>query len=283
MVVPTRGRPAALADCLAAVGRSTLAPDALEVVVVGDGEDVDPPPAGAAGRVPLVWRPQPRGGPATARNHGARAARAPVIAFTDDDCRPAPDWAERMAARVEERPEAVVAGRVRNGLPRNLLSAASQLVLDVVVEMYNGRAGMPGFAPTSNIALHRDAFTAVGGFDERFRTAAGEDREFCDRCFARGHPLVLEPAAVVEHFHRLDPRGFVRQYAAYGRGEVTYRAVSAEGGGQANVIRESFYLRLLLASLSHGPLRGPALAILVAASQVVFMASFWAARRRAAV
>jgi GT2 family glycosyltransferase len=282
VVVPTRGRPAALAACLAALARSTLDAEALELVVVGDGDDVAPPPQGAGGRFPLVWRPQPQGGPAAARNHGARVARAPVLAFTDDDCRPAPDWAERMAERVERDPAALVAGAVRNGLPRNLWSSASQLVLDVVVDMYNGRPGLPGFAPSSNIAMRRETFTAAGGFDERFRTAAGEDREFCDRCFAKGHPLVLEPAAVVEHFHHLDARRFIGQYAAYGRGEVTYRAVSAAGGGQANVIDESFYLRLLQASLSHGPVRGAALAILVAASQVAFMASFWAARRRAA-
>jgi GT2 family glycosyltransferase len=274
VVVPTRGRPRQLAECLAALGRSTLD---VEVVVVADGEDVEKPP-GADG---VVWRSQQRAGPAAARNHGARVAQAPVVAFTDDDCRPRPDWAVRMLERVEREPDALVGGRVRNGLGENLWSEASQLVLDVVVDMYNGRPGMPGFVPSSNIAMRRDAFWEIGGFDERFSTAAGEDRDFCDRCFAAGHPVVLEPAAVVDHFHALDLRRFARQYAAYGRGEITYRAVSRERGPMLNVIDESFYLRLLQASLRRGPVRGVALAALVALSQAVFMTNFWVARRRA--
>src|SRR4051794_39848197 len=213
VVVPTRGRPTQLDACLSALGRSTLPAGTLGIGVVGGGEGVAPP----SGALPVVWRSQPHGGPAAARNHGARVAQAPVIAFTDDDCRPRPDWAERMLARVEREPDALVGGRVCNGLPDNLWSEASQLVLDVVVDMYNGRPGMPGFTPSSNVAMRRDAFEAIGGFDERFRTAAGEDRDFCDRCFAAGHPIVLERGAVVDHYHALDPRRFARQYAAYGR------------------------------------------------------------------
>lgn len=40
----------------------------------------------------MVWLSQSPKGPAAARNHGARVARAPILAFTDDDCIPAPDW-----------------------------------------------------------------------------------------------------------------------------------------------------------------------------------------------
>jgi GT2 family glycosyltransferase len=280
VVIPTRGRPAALAACLAALARTTLEPAEMEVVVVGDGHDVRPPRPGAAGPFEVVWRSQARSGPAAARNLGARIASAPAIAFVDDDCLVTPQWAERMLARVEAEPSAIVAGRVRNGLPQNPWATASHLVLEVVIEMYNGRPGVPGFAPTSNLAMSRDVFMALGGLDERFRTAAAEDRDFCDRSFHAGHPLVLEDAAVVDHHHDLDMRGFVRQAAAYGRGEVTYRRACAESGRLPNLVRQSFYLRLVLAALAHGPRRGVALVLRAAASQAVFLASYWTAMAR---
>ncbi|MEA2365610.1 MAG: hypothetical protein QOI32_1122 [Thermoleophilaceae bacterium] len=278
MCVPTRGRPTALARCLAALGRSTLAPEAFEIVVVGDGTDVECPARGAAGAVPVVWRTRPRGGPAAARNLAAELARAPVLAFLDDDCVPEVDWLERILARVEAEPEAIVAGRVRNGLPDNRWAAASHMVLEVVVDMYNARPGEAGFAPTSNLAMGRDVFRSLGGLDERFRTAAAEDREFCDRSHDAGHPVVIEDAAVVEHFHDLDGRAFLAQAASYGRGEVTYRAVCAEHGRKPNVVRRSFYLRLVLAALAHGPRRAVPLVCLAATSQLVFLASYWSAR-----
>ena len=281
VVVPTRGRPAALARCLAALDRTTLDPEQIEVVVVGDGLELAPPGAGATARVPVVWRSQARSGPAAARNLGARTARAPVLAFTDDDCVPPPEWAERMLAHVAERPSALVAGRVRNGLPQNLWSAASHLVLDIAIEVHATSPGSGGFAPTSNVALRREVFEAVGGFDERFRTAAAEDRDFCDRCAAAGHAVVLVEGATVDHVHDLDARAFLRQAAAYGRGEVTYRAVSAERGGPTRV-RHTFYPLLARAALAHGVRRGAALAWRALANQAVFNASYRGARRRTA-
>jgi GT2 family glycosyltransferase len=280
VVVPTRGRPDAIATCLASLGRSSLAPEAIEIIVVGDGADVSAPPPQAAGAIPVTWRRQPHSGPAAARNLGARIARAPVLAFTDDDCAPQRDWAARMLAQVEAAPAALAGGVVCNGLPENPWSAASQLVLEVVVDMYNGRPDAPGFVPTSNLALRRDVFEALGGFDERFRSAAAEDRDFCDRAHAAGYPLVIVPEAIVDHFHDLDVRGFCRQSAAYGRGEVTYRAVCAEQGRPANVVRHSFYQRLVRAGLKHGARRGSALIARAAVNQLVFLASYGALRLR---
>jgi GT2 family glycosyltransferase len=185
-----------------------------------------------------------------------------------------------MLGRVEAEPSAIVAGLVRNGLPRNPWATTSHLVLEVVIDMYNGRPGVPGFAPTSNLAMRRDVFIALGGLDERFRRAAAEDREFCDRSFHAGHPLVLEETAVVDHRHDLDLRGFLRQSAAYGRGELTYRLASADQGRPPNLVRRGFYVRLALTALAQGPRRGGAHILRAAMSQAVFLTSFGRATAR---
>ena len=197
----------------------------------------------------------PAPGPAAARNAGARAARAEVLAFTDDDCAPTPDWAERMLAAVGEHPATLVGGHMRNALPGNPWTAASHHVLDVFVDLYNARPGSPGFVPTSTLAVRRDVWEALGGLDERFATAAGEDRELCDRAAAHGYPVVLERRAIVDHHHELDLRRFLGQSAAYGRGELTYQAVTAANGRTPDVMTDRFYRELVLRA---APRRRPA-------------------------
>jgi cellulose synthase/poly-beta-1,6-N-acetylglucosamine synthase-like glycosyltransferase len=269
--------------CLAGIGRTVLDAEAVEVVVAGDGGDVAKPPEGAAGAVPVRFTGDVRRGPAAARNRGARAARGNLIAFIDDDCVPTPEWLPALLGGAERRPEALLAGRVRNGLPANRWAEASHTLLDVVIDTYNRRAGTPGFAPSSNLALRREVFDEVGGFDERFPRAAAEDRELCDRAFELGHPLVHVPAAVVDHFHDLDLRSFIRQHANDGRGTATYREVTIAGGRRPNAVQKRFYRRLLVATVRAGPAAGaPGRTLRVALSQVVYVAAYLAARSRGA-
>src|SRR5690606_41312204 len=69
VVIPTCGRPELLARCLVALKRQILGAEHFEVIVVDDGPT--------------------RHGPAVARNLGWRKARAPIVAFTDADPKPA--------------------------------------------------------------------------------------------------------------------------------------------------------------------------------------------------
>ena len=94
VVVPTFNRPAALASCLDALARQDYPADRYEMIVVDDGSA--PTEAAAIAetatrhRVRLVR--QENRGPAAARNAGVREAHGAYIAFTDDDCMPAPGW-----------------------------------------------------------------------------------------------------------------------------------------------------------------------------------------------
>ena len=276
VVIPTRGRPQAISRCLAALGRSTLESNEIELIVVGDGVDVEPPrsPDGT----PVVWHQQPHRGPAAARNAGAQLARAPVLAFTDDDCAPTATWAANMLSRVSATPDSVIGGRVRNGLPENRSSEASHLVLDVFTDLCNARAAAPGFAPTSNLALRREIFDKLGGFDERFRTAACEDRDFCDRAHETGHRLVLAPEAVVDHLHDFDFRELLRQQITYGRGEECYRAIAARSGRSVEFVRSSqFFPAVARAARKGGNGTGTQILLRVWPSQIAFMVGFFLA------
>ena len=235
VVVPTHGRPLALARCLEALAAQDHPPDRFEVIVVND--QGDPPAADVVQRlgdrldVRLIV--QPHAGPARARNRGVAAAAGALIAFTDDDCRPAPDWVGRMAAALERRPGAMVGGRIINELAGNRYAAASQLITDIVYSHYNAQPERAGFCASNNLGVARAPFEEIGGFDERFAVVACEDRDLCDRWTHSGRVLAYVPEALVRHAHAMGAAGYVRQHFTYGRGAVHYhRLRGARGSGR---------------------------------------------------
>lgn len=242
VVVPTRDRPQALARCLVALARQDAAE--LEIVVVDDSESATASAPGArivrAGGL----------GPAAARNLGVRAARGAVVCFTDDDCVPAPDWAQRLASACADGGAA--AGTTTADPAAGPAAAAAQLLTNTLMLSTRTRTQAPdgsatlGFAPTCNLACHADTLRAVP-FDESFALAAGEDRDWCARLIATGRSLRHVPGAAVVHRPHLGVRGLVRQQVRYGRGAVGFRA----GGGA--LAGAGFYRSLARATAQAGP------------------------------
>lgn len=226
VVIPTFARPRPLRNCLDALVRQTLPTTDYEVVVVDDGS---PTPAEAvvaefSPRLAVRVVRQHNAGPAAARNRGAREASAPLVAFTDDDCRPRPEWLERMLAGQREHDGALVGGATVNGLPDEVFAATSQLIVDLVYEHFNADPDRAYFFASNNILCRRDRLLGLGGFDTSFPRAGAEDRDFCDRWRAAGQRLVWRPDALIDHFHGQSLRGFVDLHLRYGRGAHLYQA-----------------------------------------------------------
>lgn len=249
VVVPTRDRPAHLARCLAALERQTAT--GLEIVVV---DDASTEASAVAAVVTAVAGARliraARRGPAAARNMGARAARAPVVCFTDDDCAPTPGWAQALS-RCIAAGSAAAAGPTRNAAPHRPAAAATQAITNHLTEAgLDPRTGRLAFAPTCNLACRADVLHALP-FDERYPLAAGEDRDWCARLLAAGHALVRTPAAVVDHHQDLTPAAFWRQQVRYGRGALRFHRTG--GPGPAPV---RFYAGLLRRGFAAGPATG---------------------------
>jgi GT2 family glycosyltransferase len=227
IVIPTRDRPGPLARCLDALAKLDYPRDAFEIVVVDDGSAV-PPHAEIERRRPaqpvrLIARAH--AGPAATRNAGAQAAAFSHLAFTDDDCMPAPDWLSAFERRIAEQPDAMIGGSTRNALAHNPFSEASQELIAYLYDYYN-RQGARFFC-SNNVAVAREPFLALGGFDPGFPFAAGEDRDLCDRWTLAGHRTAYAPEALVYHAHDLGLRTFWRQHLRYGRAAAHYRELSA--------------------------------------------------------
>ena len=95
IVVCSYNRADRLGPTLRALERQTIR-DRLEIVIVDDCSNppIDESEVSRSG-AKLLRHPVNKG-PAAARNTGAAASRAPIVAFTDDDCRPAPEWASSL-------------------------------------------------------------------------------------------------------------------------------------------------------------------------------------------
>jgi glycosyltransferase involved in cell wall biosynthesis len=195
VVIPTRGRESRLAFALEALAAQTLAPDRFEVVVVRGEDDGPLAPAPPGLNVRFLSHPESTGA-AAQRNVGWRAAGAPLVAFTDDDTRPMPDWLERLSAAAEADGDAVVGqGRTEPDPDEVHLLYGLARSLEVTE---------PGWFETCNIAYPRALLERLDGFDERFPGVWGEDTDLGLRALAAGARLEFAEDAVV--FHAVLPR-----------------------------------------------------------------------------
>ena len=217
IVIPTFQRPPALARCLRALEEQTLPASHLEIIVVDDAGTSSSRAVGGQSKllahVHLIRHPK-NAGAGAARNTGARAAKAPYVAFIDDDCIAEPEWADALLARFAKEPEAALAGEVTIGEPQ----LATDRVTQLLSEPATSEDGSLLRAQSANLAVPAPAFHNLGGFDERFQGAGYEDYELCSRWRRAGHQIVAVPEAIVHHMRDTTLFGFWRQHYRYGKG-----------------------------------------------------------------
>lgn len=285
VVVPTYDRPGQLEACLHALARLDYPRDGFEVIVVDDGSRSPPDEVMASFRahLHLTLLTQAHAGPARARNAGAARARGTFLAFTDDDCRPDPDWLKALAIHLARDPDCALGGRTVNALPDNLYSSASQYLIDYLYSYYNADPVRARFLASNNLTVPTERFRAIGGFDATFPGAAAEDREFCDRWIARGYRMAYAPDAVVHHAHPLTFRTFWRQHFWYGRGAFYFHRLRARrGAGRIRVEPLPFYANLVRYPLAQArSARAVSIATLFVAAQVANTAGYFSEAGRA--
>ncbi len=237
VVIPTYRRPDLLKRCLEALLAQDYDARMYEVIVVDDAADectralveqvqrgccaagqrrgADPAVLGPAGQerpaahVPdQDTHPLPRisyiafdgRGPAAARNRGWQAACGEVIAFTDDDCIPAPTWLKCGT----------------QALSSGAAGAGGRVIVPISAQPTDFELDATGLERsrfvTANCFYRRSALSAVGGFDEAFTLPWREDSDLYFRLLKRDCRLVEAPEALVIHPVRPAPWGVsVRQ------------------------------------------------------------------------
>ncbi|HJY83819.1 MAG TPA: glycosyltransferase [Candidatus Binatia bacterium] len=283
LIIPTYQRPAQLSTCLRALAHLDYPRDRFEVIVVDDGSEtpVDKVVAPFMDELTVILLRQSNAGPATARNTGAARAHGQFLAFTDDDCAPAPDWLCTLAARFAVTPTDAIAGRTLNALPDNPYATASQLLVSFLFTYHNADPSQARFATTSNLALPADTFRALKGFDPTFPFPGGEDYELCTRWLSHGYRLRYAPEVVVYHTHLLNLRTFWRQHFHYGCGVSDMRRASVswaeEQRRQPPFFRRLFYY---VCTQTRGRQTARLMALLVMSQVATLAGFFWEQRRQ---
>ncbi|GAC1316771.1 MAG: hypothetical protein NVSMB25_03140 [Thermoleophilaceae bacterium] len=209
VVIPSHGRLLRLRWLLNELEEQTLERSRFEVVVVHDylpehaQQMLEGHPLAQAGVLRVVAVEPRDAGAARQRNIGWRAARAPLIAFTDDDCRPESGWLEALLEGALANPGAIVQGGVRPD-PLEL-----EVFAGVLVRFLEVRPPDP-LAQTANILYPRALLERVGGFDPEM--LVGEDVDLYLRAGAAGaRRHVGVPDALVNHaIEAFTLRGWLR-------------------------------------------------------------------------
>lgn len=244
IIIPTYNRPGQLMRCLESLACLDYPRDQFEVIVVDDGSPIaiETVVDCFRDRLNVILLTQTRMGQAGARNAGVKTAKGDFLSFIDDDCTPTNNWLRNLSALFLRVPDCAIGGRTINGLPNNLYSVTSQMILDVAYAYYNPDPNQASFFASNNLSVAADLFRTMGGFDLTFRTS--EDRDFCDRWRHQGFKMTYAPEVVLYHSHDLTFGTFWHQHFNYGRGAYRFHRARAQRGTGRFRPDLKFYRRL---------------------------------------
>ncbi|RXF72248.1 glycosyltransferase [Arcticibacter tournemirensis] len=200
VVIPTYRRPQLLVRCLEALVRQNFDKNEYEVIVVSDGPDQETSEAmkfwidTVIPKIRYLSTPAKKG-PAASRNAGWMNAAGHLIAFTDDDCLPSPNWLHAAWKAYKGEQLVVFTGKVIVPIPRYPTDYERNISKLETAEFI-----------TANCICTRQALKCVGGFDERYRMAWREDSDLHFNFISNEIPI--HPIqAVVTHPIREAPWG----------------------------------------------------------------------------
>lgn len=208
IVVPTFRRPDALRETLAALLDLDYPRDRYEVIVIDDGgEPVTTPIIDdlRAKGLRVSLEAQEQLGAARARNRGARLAEGELLIFCDDDMIVEPSHLRSHLATRRRHGDVVVSGKweFSPGVKKALEATAFGRYRIALEERFQAEAaGDPidgdrsclnmALLSAANLALRRELFWELGGFDETFPVAGAEDQDFSLRARAHDRSLILD-------------------------------------------------------------------------------------------
>lgn len=199
IIIPVFNDGERLGKCLTALDQQTYGRSQFEVIVVDNGsDDLDAVKTVIEGHANVTLSYEPIPGSYAARNQGLTLAKGEIIAFTDADCVPTPDWLKHGVACLQKNPDCgQVVGQVK------LFFADPQH--PTLVEIYESLTAFPqkrllqdahGGA-TANVFTWRRVIDHVGPFDVRLKSNG--DLEWGKRVYEAGYGQIYAPEVQVGH------------------------------------------------------------------------------------
>lgn len=196
-----------------------------------------------------------------ARNTGIRSACGEILAFTDADCRPQPNWLSALIHPLADPAVAIVAGEIVALSGKTLLEQHAERQ-DTLSQKHTLAHPFCPYGQTANLAIRRQALEQVGLFRPYLTT--GGDADLCWRIQQQNAgQLKFAPTAIVQHRHRATLQEVQSQWRRYGRSnrylhELYGVDLMREFAGQEYLLRLSRWLLKEVPSVSVKAIAGKA-------------------------
>ena len=160
VVVPVFDHAERLALCLSALRKQTYPRGLYEIVVVDNGAGLSPSHAAGFECTRIISEESP--GSYAARNRGVSVSQGEVIAFTDADCVPAPDWIAMGVAALLKTPETgFAAGLIAVHAEDRERPTATELYESVTAFRQREYVERWSFGATANLFTFRRVFARI--------------------------------------------------------------------------------------------------------------------------
>jgi glycosyltransferase involved in cell wall biosynthesis len=195
VIVPVWNDEQRLTACLSALRSQTLPSDRYEIIVADNGSDRSPEPLVRAFGARMIT--EARLGSYAARNTAVRTARGRVLAFTDADCQPGPDWLRSGLDFVDASAENVFIGGRIDVFPAGTSLTVVEVYDQVATFRQDRNVHEASYVMTANMFVRAATFLSVGFFDDSLKS--GGDSEWSARAVRAGVTPVYCHDAVVRH------------------------------------------------------------------------------------
>ncbi len=171
VIVPFHNSEAYIEECIRALLAQNYPKESSELILI-DNNSTDRSRDIVLRYVPRVkLLAEPRAGSYAARNRGLAEARGSIIAFTDSDCSPAPDWLQQIHNVMDLHEVGLVQGTTRFATESSGLALFSDYETAKARFILSGTNKEIFYGYTNNMAVRRTVLDRTGPFLELLRGA----------------------------------------------------------------------------------------------------------------
>jgi len=211
VVVPALNEEIVLGRCLASLARQKLPADLFEVIVVDNGSTDRTREIARGFGSSMALTVLERSGVriSALRNFGASMASGEYLAFLDADCVAPAHWLQQIADLLHADDFRIIGAQYR------IPASSSWVARAWYGDLWRLKDGPVSYVPGGDLAISRELFMKLGGFDETIVTS--EDTEFCERAAASSVPILAVPSLSVVHLGTPQTlEGFYRKQSWHG-------------------------------------------------------------------
>lgn len=197
VIIPVFNDPNRLRLCLQALAQQTYPKDSYEVIIVDNDSTFSIEPVVTQFDVVRTIH-EKKPGSYAARNKGISIADGEIIAFTDSDCIPAPNWIEEGVSSLLSTPNCgLVAGKITLFCKDQNHPTAVELYESIMAFPQKRYIEENRYGATANVFTFMEVIRNVGLFNDRL--TSGGDAEWGKRVYASGYMQIYSDEVCIKH------------------------------------------------------------------------------------